>query len=209
MMREGGVFIVIELGAVVGVIHAREVAHVIVAVVQDLAVAPVEDAQEALVGDVITSYSIHYTKLYDQHGFRLGAEYFYPASSVKLFAAVAALERLHELAEETGKPVGPDADGGDVLLRADDVLQRGDELVGDVITSYSIHYTKLYDVEGARVSDDDRRGLHSYHRLANVLFIVGDVITSYSIHYTKLYDAGQQPLFDMLWGESVTLESLA
>jgi len=43
-----------------------------------------------------------------QHGFRLGAEYFYPASTVKLFAAVAALERLHELAEETGKPVGPE-----------------------------------------------------------------------------------------------------
>ena len=29
-----------------------------------------------------------------QHGFRLGAEYFYPASTVKLFAAVAALERI-------------------------------------------------------------------------------------------------------------------
>ncbi len=39
-----------------------------------------------------------------QHGFRTGAEYFYPASSVKLFAAVAALERLHELREETGQP---------------------------------------------------------------------------------------------------------
>ena len=32
-----------------------------------------------------------------QHGFRLGAEYFYPASTVKLFAAVAALERLGEM----------------------------------------------------------------------------------------------------------------
>jgi beta-lactamase class A len=37
-----------------------------------------------------------------QHGFRAGAEYLYPASSVKLFAAVAALERLAELRRETG-----------------------------------------------------------------------------------------------------------
>jgi len=43
-----------------------------------------------------------------QHGFRAGAEYFYPASAVKLFAAVAALERLHEVARETGLDIGPD-----------------------------------------------------------------------------------------------------
>lgn len=43
-----------------------------------------------------------------QHGFRLDAEYFYPASSVKLFAAVAALERLAELREETGLPLAAD-----------------------------------------------------------------------------------------------------
>src|SRR5262245_27051985 len=40
------------------------------------------------------------------HGFRLGAEYFYPASAVKLFAAVAALERLAELRRETGLSSG-------------------------------------------------------------------------------------------------------
>jgi hypothetical protein len=43
-----------------------------------------------------------------QHGFRLGAEYFYPASAVKLFAAVAALERLAELRRETGLALGAD-----------------------------------------------------------------------------------------------------
>lgn len=43
-----------------------------------------------------------------QRGFRLGAEYFYPASAVKLFAAVAALERLAELRRETGLPLGAD-----------------------------------------------------------------------------------------------------
>lgn len=43
-----------------------------------------------------------------QHGFRLGAEYFYPASAVKLFAAVAALERLAELRRETDLPLDLD-----------------------------------------------------------------------------------------------------
>lgn len=43
-----------------------------------------------------------------QHTYRAGAEYFYPASAVKLFAAVAALERLHELADESGLPVDVD-----------------------------------------------------------------------------------------------------
>ena len=38
-----------------------------------------------------------------QHGFRLGAEYFYPASTVKLFAAVAALERLGEIAHHRSR----------------------------------------------------------------------------------------------------------
>jgi hypothetical protein len=43
-----------------------------------------------------------------QHGFRLGDEYFYPASAVKLLAAAAALERLEALRRETGLPLGVD-----------------------------------------------------------------------------------------------------
>ncbi|HVS03331.1 MAG TPA: serine hydrolase [Thermoanaerobaculia bacterium] len=43
-----------------------------------------------------------------QHRFRAGAEYLYPASTVKLFAAVAALERLAELRAETGLPIDQD-----------------------------------------------------------------------------------------------------
>ena len=39
-----------------------------------------------------------------QHGFRLGAEYFYPASSIKLFAAIAALQQLERIRQETRGP---------------------------------------------------------------------------------------------------------
>jgi hypothetical protein len=38
----------------------------------------------------------------EQIGFRADAEYFYPASTVKLFGAIAALETLDRLSEETG-----------------------------------------------------------------------------------------------------------
>jgi hypothetical protein len=43
-----------------------------------------------------------------QHGFRLDAEFFYPASVVKLLVAEAALERLETLRRETGLPLTVD-----------------------------------------------------------------------------------------------------
>ena len=53
-----------------------------------------------------------------------------------------------------------------------------------VITSYSIHYTKLYDVRG-RLDDDL---VLVVVLQAERVVAVTPVITSYSIHYTKLYD---------------------
>jgi hypothetical protein len=43
-----------------------------------------------------------------QHGYRAGEEYLYPASTVKLLAAVAALEWLAELRASTGQPLDVD-----------------------------------------------------------------------------------------------------
>lgn len=43
-----------------------------------------------------------------QIGFRADAEYFYPASTVKLFAAIAALEQLNDLATLTQLPIRRD-----------------------------------------------------------------------------------------------------
>ncbi len=61
-----------------------------------------------------------------QQGWRVGAEYAYPASTVKLFGAVAALERLAELRRETGLPLDVDTPlvfhplfEGEVLEEAD------------------------------------------------------------------------------------------
>ena len=71
-----------------------------------------------------------------------------------------------ELAAEAGKP------------KREYCHEVNDEALRDVITSYSIHYTKLYEVvsvdtDGAKVEE-----------ILDQVF----VITSYSIHYTKLYD---------------------
>ena len=57
------------------------------------------------------------------------------------------------------------------------VVGRDGRLSGPiVITSYSIHYTKLYD--------------ETMQLLLDIL--EAPVITSYSIHYTKLYDSRRQ-----------------
>ena len=57
----------------------------------------------------------------------------------------------------------------------------------NVITSYSIHYTKLYDI----VTNTPEVLSDATAELTMMLMLgagVSGVITSYSIHYTKLYD---------------------
>ena len=60
-----------------------------------------------------------------------------------------------------------------------------------VITSYSIHYTKLYDDHGAAAAGRDRPGPRAGRRDGAGAGGL-NVITSYSIHYTKLYEVGER-----------------
>ena len=64
-----------------------------------------------------------------------------------------------------------------------------------VITSYSIHYTKLYEKKHTAVrnlSGGERRrvaiGRAFFYPSKVILMDEAFVITSYSIHYTKLYE---------------------
>ena len=75
--------------------------------------------------NVITSYSIHYTKLYEEHRW------------------------LHNITGEV-----PKNDNFRIPLSKAEVLKEGKDItiismsymsIEAVITSYSIHYTKLYD----------------------------------------------------------------
>ena len=55
-----------------------------------------------------------------------------------------------------------------------------------VITSYSIHYTKLYEIDIIEPTAKTVDELKKLNLPAGVDITI--VITSYSIHYTKLYE---------------------
>lgn len=116
-----------------------------------------------------------------QRTFRAGAEYFYPASTVKLFAAVAALERLGELQRETGLEIDLDTPlvyhplfEGETLEEADESnLDNGAITVRhDVrklfLVSDNQAYNRLYELIGqdglaaslARAGLPDARVVH-------------------------------------------------
>lgn len=118
-----------------------------------------------------------------QISFRAGAEYFYPASAVKLFAAVAALEKLHDLEQQTGLAIGPDTPLVYHPLFAGEQLEKSDasNLEGGAITvrhelrkiflvSDNEAFNKLYEIVGQDGLDAslDRAGLDGarlVHRL--------------------------------------------
>ena len=96
-----------------------------------------------------------------QHSFRADAEYLYPASTVKLFAAVAALERLAMLRHETGLAIDADTPlafhplfageeledrdpanlaGGDLTVRA--------EIRKALVVSDNAAFNRLYELAG-------------------------------------------------------------
>ena len=90
-------------------------------------------------GCVITSYSIHYTKLYEladiQHDlFNLGAELAWPDQTQITQDHILMLDQALERMNSQLPPL------------KEFVLPGGTR----VITSYSIHYTKLYDVQWSR-----------------------------------------------------------
>ena len=95
------------------------------------------DPAAILVGGVITSYSIHYTKLYDHEKVlrKVGAD---EVINLEIEEGVRIASRLiaPEVADRI--PVAEDISLAEVFLPPD----------FGVITSYSIHYTKLYDITG-------------------------------------------------------------
>lgn len=114
---------------------------------------------------------------------RAGAEYFYPASAVKLFAAVAALEKLHELRKETGLTIGIDTPlvyhplfPGETLEKTDASNRDGGtitvrhELRKLFLVSDNEAYNKFYEMVGqdrlaASLSRAGLEGVRLVHRL--------------------------------------------
>ncbi|MBZ0113721.1 MAG: class A beta-lactamase-related serine hydrolase, partial [Thermoanaerobaculia bacterium] len=100
---------------------------------------PVLDDAEALRLQIVVGFVEPNEKgenVLRQETFRAGAEYFYPASSVKLFAAVAAAQKIAALRESTGLDIDLDTPMVFHPLFEDDVLEREDpdNVDGGVIT---------------------------------------------------------------------------
>ena len=84
-----------------------------------------------------------------RHGFRADRDYFYPASSVKLCAAVAALEKLGELDAVSPETIGPRTP---LRLTYDDETVDttvADEIVRALVVSDNEAYNRLLDFVGA------------------------------------------------------------
>ena len=79
-------------------------------------------------GFVITSYSIHYTKLYEDPGLVEGRLQLHPCRTGGNLIAL-------------GSFLGETSENVEITMKIDSLEQQ--EVV--VITSYSIHYTKLYE----------------------------------------------------------------
>jgi hypothetical protein len=119
-----------------------------------------------------------------QHTYRAGAEYFYPASTVKLFAAVAAAQKLAAIREETGYSIDLDTpmmvhplfEGDELEMDDLDNLESGSITVRQEIreiflVSDNQAYNYLYEMVGqdGLAESLDRAGLTApriVHRLS-------------------------------------------
>ena len=119
-----------------------------------------------------------------QHTYRAGAEYFYPASTVKLFAAIAAAQKLAAIREETGYAIALDTPMMVHPLFEDDELEMDDldnlesgsitvrqEIREIFLVSDNQAYNNLYEMVGqdGLAESLDRAGLTApriVHRLS-------------------------------------------
>jgi hypothetical protein len=113
----------------------------------------------------------------DRSGFRADREYFYPASTVKLCAAFAALEKLGELAQEHGESVSPSTKirfvSGQGRSRRAVSTSVGRDIEQALVVSDNDAFNRLLDFVGPEELAERlaRRGITSAH----VAHHLGDV----------------------------------
>lgn len=110
-----------------------------------------------------------------RHGYRVDAEYFYPASAIKPAVAVAALEALHELARKSGKKVdfntqlrarefpGTPVEERDPTAKDTGRLSVAHEIRKLLLASDNQSFNRLYGLVGQRAANQRmwRLGLSS------------------------------------------------
>ena len=130
---------------------------------------------------VITSYSIHYTKLYDKK----------PIYDIPGFPSVLAGELIDNLMEQAA-PFKPGFTLGEAAVSIDKIDENTFVVTTDKGTKHEAPIVMIAGGLGVfeprkppidNITDFEDKGVE---------YII-NVITSYSIHYTKLYDNGLFP----------------
>jgi hypothetical protein len=92
------------------------------------------------------------------HGYRAGAEYYYPASAIKTFASVAALRELAALGLDRETPAafcrGRTCKGKDASNTSGGVITLGHEIRKMQIVSDNGGFNRLYDFVGHRAINE-------------------------------------------------------
>ena len=124
-----------------------------------LLASPEEFRLQVLVSEVVTNSHGHVELT--RHGYRVDAEYFYPASAIKLCAAVAALQAVERLQPPSLSTDPADAPMEIAPLFSGDVAQAGDASNlkgGDITVGHELRklalvsdnqaFNRLYDLVG-------------------------------------------------------------
>jgi hypothetical protein len=118
----------------------------------------------------------------EEHGYRVDAEYVYPASAIKTFAAVGALRKLEAL-RQAGHAVGLDTpvaycEGSSCQAKDESNLAGGTITIGHEIrkmqlVSNNVSFNRLYELVGHRELNEDMWSLgfasvRIHHRMYGV-----------------------------------------
>ena len=146
---------------------------------------------------VITSYSIHYTKLYDENDDQNGLAHFLEHmafNGTQHFPDKGILNTLQKHGVAFGRNINAYTSFDETVYNLSEVPTTHPGLVDTclLILNDWAHYLLLtdteIDAERGVITEEWRTRRTSSFRIRNQFFPVF-VITSYSIHYTKLYEA--------------------
>ena len=127
----------------------------------DVLAHPAQHRLQILVTEVVAGE--HGKRRLVRHGYRVDREYFYPASAIKTFVAVAALRRLAELRAESGLAIDRDTplvlctleesdcrEGRDPTNLRGGTITVGHEIRKMQLVSSNVAFNRLYDFVGHR-----------------------------------------------------------
>ncbi len=143
-----------------------------------------------------------------RHGYRLGAEYFYPASSIKTYAAAAALIELQALRSEFDLEITPDTPIVIHPLFDDEVLQDKDPTnidSGKMTIRHEIRKTLLVSSNSAYNHLYEFVGHHRFHDILTAAGLTDTRLNHRLSEFRSPEDNLKTPRFDLIVDDTTTL----